>query len=146
MITNIEFHEILPIWQNYLWSNRVSQITPTSAMCFLGGFDLKNMSKKPIFLGYKLNDKVIGVNSLHPCLDGSYRSRGLYVFPEFRGKNIGYELLVTTINLARDYKSSYIWSYPKRSSWKTYEKAGFELASNWELSELDWNAYCIKRF
>jgi hypothetical protein len=35
------------------------------------------------------------------------------------------------------------WSYPKKTSWKSYLNAGFELVTEWEISETsDSNAYC----
>lgn len=146
MIRYIDYNEIYHIWRNDLWPERTSEITHSSAMSFLGGYDLRNMSEKTIFLGYIIDNEIAGVNSLHPCIDGSYRSRGLFVYPKFRGKGIGYALLMETVRLSSLENANYIWSYPKKSSWKTYQRAGFELASDWELSELDYNAYCIKKF
>lgn len=144
MITTIDFETILPIWQNDLWPARISEITSTSAMCYLGGYDTGNMRSPAIFYAYMDEDKIVGVNSLHLCIDGGYRSRGLYVYPEYRNQGIGLHLLTTCINYAQSQDSRYIWSYPKQTSWKTYQKAGFELSSPWETSELGFNAYCIK--
>jgi len=146
MITEITFDEIFPIWKNHLWPNRVSQIEPSSAMNFLGGYDIANMKNKCFYFAYKINDDIVGVNSGHLCKDKSFRSRGLYVFPEHRGNNIGVSLLKHTIRQARNLNSNYCWSYPKKSSWKTYNESGFMLASDWEKSELDINAYCVIHF
>ena len=142
MITNISFTEIYKIWNYYLWPTRESTIEPHSAMNFMGGHDMKNMISTPTFFAYKLDNKIVGVNSGHMCHDNSYRSRGLFVFPEYRKQGIGKILLVATINQGIDEGANYIWSYPKRSSWPTYEASGFTLASSWETSELDINAYC----
>lgn len=138
----ISFDEIYQIWNNYLWTNRESAIETHSAMNFLGGYDMKNMISIPTFFAYKLDNKIVGVNSGHMCHDNSYRSRGLFVFPEYRKQGIGKILLLATIDKGRDECANYIWSYPKRSSWPTYEVSGFTLASSWETSELDINAYC----
>lgn len=145
MIQQISFEEILPIWSNYLWPNRKSAIEPTSAMNYLGGYDLENMKYEPIFLAYKSYDRIIGVNSGHMCINNSYRSRGLYVFPEFRGNKIGIKLLKATIEQGCKKYADFCWSYPKFSSWSTYKNAGFELSSSWGQSELDTNAYCIQQ-
>jgi GNAT superfamily N-acetyltransferase len=146
MIRKITFEQIYPIWQLHLWPTRQSKIERTSAMKFFGGYDIENMSFDPTFFGYFFNNQLVGVNSGHSCVDGSYRSRGLFVFPEFRKHGIGVQLLRAAITQAHAEYAYCIWSYPKKSSWTTYEKAGFTLASNWEQSELDINAYAIKIF
>jgi GNAT superfamily N-acetyltransferase len=147
-IKSISFAEILPIWKNDLWPNRVSEITATSAMCFLGGYSYENMEGSPTFLGYFVNNELVGVNSGHYTKhNDGYRSRGLYVFPEFRRQGIGIALLKATIAWAKNENATMCWSYPKYTSWKTYQTAGFILASDWEKSEMsDKNAYCRFEF
>jgi len=142
MIITITFEEIYSIWNTGLWPNRQSAIETHSAMNFLGGYDIKNMISNPTFFAYKLDNKIVGVNSGHLCHDNSYRSRGLFVFTEYRKQGIGKILLLATIDKGIREGADYVWSYPKQSSWLTYEAAGFSLASIWEQSELDLNAYC----
>ena len=142
MIITITFEEIYSIWNTQLWPTRQSNIETHSAMNFLGGYNMKNMISTPTFFAYKLGNKIVGVNSGHLCHDNSYRSRGLFVFTEYRKQGIGKILLLATIDKGRDECADYVWSYPKQSSWLTYEAAGFNLASIWEQSELDLNAYC----
>lgn len=144
MLKVINFETILPIWTHNLWPNRKSEITATSAMVYLGKYDLKNMNYESVFLAFYINGKIVGVNSGHLCIGNNFRSRGLYVFPEYRKQGIGTELLLGTIDKAKESKCSFIWSYPKFESWKTYKNAGFEMSSEWEQSELGLNAYCIK--
>jgi GNAT superfamily N-acetyltransferase len=109
-----------------------------------GGYDMYNMSTVPTFFGYYINDDLVGVNSGHGCSDNMYRSRGLWVDPDYRGKGIGKQLLIATINQAKLEDATMIWSFPKHTSWKTYNSVGFELASDWQRSETsDENAYCI---
>lgn len=144
MILEIDFSTIYNYWSNYLWLDRKSKIEPTSAMRFLGGYDLKNLDFEPTFFGFIVDNNVVGVNSGHKCMDNGYRSRGLFVLPEFRGRKIGVELLVATINQGIKEQCTYVWSYPKLNSWGTYQKAGFSLSSNFEQSELGLNAYCKK--
>jgi GNAT superfamily N-acetyltransferase len=143
MIKEITFDEILPIWRDYLWPNRKSSIDPNSAMCFLGGYELVNMDTMPTFFAYVIDGEIAGVNSGHMCKDQQYRSRGLYVFEKFRGKRIGTLLLTATIEQAKKEGAVLCWSYPKKTSRKSYLAAGFELSSDWEGSETsDSNAYC----
>lgn len=144
MISMISFKEIFPIWKNYLWPDRKSEITSNSAMCFRNGYDLYNMNTQASFLGYFISDMLVGVNSGHMCKDLQYRSRGLFVFEAYRGLGIGRELLSATINQAKLENAKMIWSYPRKTSWKTYESAGFKLVTEWQKSETsDDNAYCM---
>jgi GNAT superfamily N-acetyltransferase len=143
MIKEITFDEIYKIWRNNLWPNRNSPIESNSAMIFLGGYTMDNMHTQPTHFGYFVNDVLVGVNSGHKCADNSYRSRGVYVFPEFRQQGIGKKLLVASIQKAIQEQCLFAWSYPKKTSWNTYVSAGYNLASDWEKSETsDANAYC----
>jgi GNAT superfamily N-acetyltransferase len=114
-------------------------------MCYLGGHDLENMKSVPTFFGYIKNNKIVGVNSGHACPNtNNYRSRGLWVDPQYRGQGIGQQLLnaVKDQGLVEGYKT--VWSYPRKSSWKTYQAVGFILGSKWQSSETsDANAYCF---
>ena len=144
MIKIIDWPTILNIWENFLWPNRVSAIETNSAMVYLHGYDMKNMSTTPTFYGYELDGKIVGVNSGHLCGDNSYRSRGLYVFPEYRNRGIGVKLLSATIKQADAEKANMVWSLPRKTSWNTYSKAGFILSSAWHPTETsDENAYCM---
>ena len=147
MIKKITFEDILPIWRDCLWTNRTSEITTTSAMTYLGGYDLVNMQSESTFFAYMIDNEIAGVNSGHLTMDNSYRSRGLFVFDTYRGKGIGTLLLKATIDQAKLESASMCWSYPRKSSWKSYLNAGFELASDWGSSETsEANAYCVIRF
>lgn len=141
-IKTIEYLDILPIWTDYLWPNRTSPIEPNSGMLFLEGHTIKNMFMTPTFFGYYINDKLIGVNSGHMCLDKTYRSRGLYVFPEYRGEGVGRILLKATVDQGFLENANFVWSYPRYTSWKTYESTGFIICSPWYDTEQGQNAFC----
>jgi len=142
MIQTVNFSDILPIWTEHLWPERVSKIESHSAMLFLGGLDIGNFNYKATYFFYMVGDIIAGCNSGHLCVDNTYRSRGLYVFPEYRNRGIGMRLLLATINQARNEYANSIWSYPKEKAFTTYRNAGFTLVSNFEPSELGQNAYC----
>lgn len=144
MIQKISWEQILDIWKNRLWPNRVSPIEPNSAMVFLGGYDMINMSTTPTFFGFIVNDELVGVNSGHMCNNKHYRSRGLFVDPKHRGNKYGSMLLSATIKQGISEGAELVWSLPRKTSFHSYEKAGFKLASDWfptETSEL--NAYVV---
>ena len=142
MIIKITYEEIYPIWKDHLWPNRTSPIEPNSAMCFGGGYDMFNMSTQPTFFAYIIDNKIAGVNSGHLCSNKQYRSRGLFVFDNYRKQGIGTQLLLATIDQARLEDASMCWSYPRQDSWRTYEKAGFILQSEFKQDESGFNAYC----
>ena len=142
MVTRIEFSEILPIWSNDLWPNRISKIESHSAMLFDGSYSMLNFDYTASYFCFEIEGTIAGVNSGHACSDGSYRSRGLFVYPEFRNKGIGRALLMAAIDQARFENAKFVWSFPRQNSWKVYESAGFSLASGWFDDEMGVNAYC----
>jgi len=144
MIKEIDFDTILPIWTNNLWPNRISAIETHSAMIYMSGkYDIDNFLFPVVYFGYYDNEHLVGVNSVHICSDNLARSRGLWVEPISRKKGVGKSLLERSINFAREYEVFGIWSFPRKSSWKTYNSVGFVLTSEWLCSETsDANAYC----
>lgn len=145
-IKTISFEEILPIWSNHLWPNRTSPIESNSAMCYQGGYDMFNMNTTPTFFAYYVGDEIAGVNSGHLCKNNHYRSRGLFVFEKFRGLGIGTKLLKATIAQGKKEGAIICWSFPRDSSWMTYDYAGFELVSEYSPNETGNNAYCVYRY
>ena len=83
------------------------------------------MEFTPTFWGAFYNDKLVGVNSGHMCIDKLYRSRGLFVFPEYRGFGIGQKLLMKTIAQAIHEKAIVCWSYPKNTAERSYHMQNF---------------------
>jgi len=144
MIKEIDFETILPIWRDKLWPDRISPIESHSAMLYLfTEHDMGNFLLPAWYYGYYVNNELIGVNSGHLCVDGSIRSRGLWVCPNYRGNGYGKQLLIATIDKARTHKATSIWSLPRKSSWSTYKSAGFVLTSDWQKTETsEANAYC----
>ena len=135
MIKLLGWEEIRHIWATELWVDRKSAIEPQSAMLFKTGHDMDNFNYLPRFFGYYLGSKLVGVNSGHGCSDGSYRSRGLWVNENNRNTGIGTRLLRACIDQALVEQRSYIWSYPRYTSWPVYKNAGFVLSSEWAVSE-----------
>ncbi len=142
MVVTLEFENIFPIWNTYLWPNRVSKIETHSAMMFDGGICMKNFEFKPIFFGFEIDGEIVGVNSGHMCADRSYRSRGLWVNLPYRKKGIGRALLMAAIDQGQKENAEYVWSLPRQTSWPVYESAGFTLSTSWLETETGINAYC----
>lgn len=144
MIKIISWEEIRHIWHYHLWPERTSAIESNSAMNYLNGYDIKNMTFTPTFFGYFVNRKLIGVNSGHLCADNSFRSRGLWVDGNYRGHGYGKALLEVAINQASKESADKIWSFPRKTSWPAYKSVGFKKTSNWVKSDTsEANAFCI---
>ena len=146
-IIKIDFETILQIWKDELWPGRVSAIETHSAMLHLyKEYDMGNFLLPSWYHGYIVDEELVGVNSGHMCTDGSARSRGLWVCPKNRKNGYGKQLLEATITEARVQDANSVWSYSRKTSWTTYQSAGFVLTSEWEKSETsEANAYCYIR-
>lgn len=145
-LKEIQFEEVLSIWERHLWPNRTSPIKPMSSMTYDGDHDMSIYSKfKPTFFGAYHNNQLIGVNSGHRTDRDYYRSRGLYVCTDYRQNGIATLLLTTTIDQARKENCKFVWTCPRLVSMKAYKKAGFRQVSSWDYSmEFGPNCYCIK--
>lgn len=146
MIITVNFDFIQDIWRKHLWTDRKTEIQSHSAMLLDGTYDLKNFTYPASYFVYIHENKVAGCNSGHKCCDNSYRSRGLYVFPEFRKQGIGTDLLLKTVEQGITERADLVWSYPRFESWTTYVKAGFKLQGGWQETETGMNAFCSLKY
>lgn len=102
-----------------------------SSMLLGGGYDVSIYQRyMPIFWGVFENGVLLGVNSGHKTSMEEFRSRGLYVFPEYRKRGVGSQLLTRACSTAKEEKCKLIWSAPRIHSTAVYEKVGFILSKN----------------
>ena len=89
----LTFEEICKVWQEKLWPNRQSPIETHSAMTWpltnSIPIDMDIFKYEPFFYGILENDELVAVNSGHKTEKNIYRSRGLWVDPNFRKKGYG---------------------------------------------------------
>ena len=126
----ITFEQILPVWRDKLWPNRVSKIETHSAMTWPSThphqpYDMNVFTYPVYFFGIYDQDKLIAVNSGHSTNEQEFRSRGLWVDPLYRGKRLAQQILLATIDQARVCGAQMIWSIPRITSLSPYEKVGF---------------------
>ena len=100
----------------------------------------------PTFFGVYDKNKLVGVNSGHRTKDKEYRSRGLWVDPDYRGKKIGKILLQSTINKSIEEGCDLVWTLPRQSSMPTYNSVGFEKQSDWINEGMMYGPNCIAIF
>ena len=137
MIQRITYNEILPLWEK-LWY--YTPIVPTSSMKYLGGFNARYHLEKPHYFGWIEDDKIVGVNSCFRT-NLSYRSRGLYVEPDYRNRSIAQHLLLAVSMIAKINGAIYIWSLPRKSALNVYERFGFQKKSDF-ITETDYGPNC----
>jgi len=144
MIDLIEYSKILPIWQQFLWPGRID-IKNMSSMQYLSGYDVTIYNRyTPYFFAYYIDNNIVGINSAHKSSQTEFRSRGLYVFDEYRNKGIGKQLLEYTVKLGKIEGCEYCWSVPRKTALSTYLSAGFEKSSEFFKTDTsDENCYAI---
>lgn len=147
----ISFDTILPIWKNELWPDRTSAIETHSAMTwpFEGApdpIDMNIFDYKPTFWGVYIDDKLVGVNSGHRTDNTQYRSRGIWVDPDYRGRGIAQQLFTSTEHQALVEDCLLLWSIPRKTALSSYTKFGFETVGGYiETETADANIY-VKKF
>lgn len=143
----ITFDQIKEVWTNKLWPGRESPIKGMSSMMLLGGFDMSVYDKyRGVYYGAFINDELVGVNSGHQLSTEMYRSRGLWVNPDYRGNGIAKQLLLVLDNDARSKGCKYIWTMPRESAWPCYRSCDYHLVGDWfETETCDSNCYAIKK-
>ena len=72
------------------------------------------------------NSDLVGVNSGHRTSPEHYRSRGLWVHPEYRLQGISQLLFSQTLSQALAEGCVMTWSLPRMSALRAYQSAGFE--------------------
>jgi GNAT superfamily N-acetyltransferase len=149
------FEEIYDLWNEGLWTNRVSKIESRSSLSWdarlwrdMATFLLPNRKREygsmnpPSGLQGQ-EGKLIGVNSGFKTKDDIYRSRGLYVSPEHRGVGVSKMLLKLTINSAKQGGCRIIWTMPRKSALPAYESVGFHKIGGWIDEGVEFGPNCI---
>ena len=139
-IERLNFEKIKSIWQTKLWPNRTSAIETHSAMTwpFEGNPDPINMdifNYPATFWGAYLDNKLVGVNSGHKTTDKQYRSRGVWVDPEYRKGGVAQMLFLMTAHQAKVEGCEMLWSIPRKTALPAYTKFGFETVGDYIVTE-----------
>jgi len=150
IIKTIEWETIQPIWQTELWPDRISAIETHSAMTWPYGTQQADIEYSIFdydvkFVGAYDGDKLVAVNSGHLTDPNEYRSRGLWVDPVYRGRGIAQSMFSVLENHAFNQGAMLMWSLPRISALKCYQRYGFDSvgeAISTETSEL--NIYARK--
>ena len=146
-VEEIQFQEILPIWKQFLWPNRRSLIEPTSAMAFPSGYDMSLLKSKGYYWSASIQGKRVGVNSGFQTSETHFRSRGLFVFPQARRRGVAQCLFQALEQKALLLGCECLWSLPRATSLRAYEKFGFQKEHPAENSSVEFgpNFYATKQ-
>ena len=145
-VEQVTWAEIFPLWHNELWPER-PKIRSYTTMINNEDIDMSIKTKAQgnfgfypgVFFGIKTTDtgQVIACNSGHQCSNTLFRSRGLFVYPEFTGRGMAHSLLAYTAKFAQDNGFEKIWSLPTEKALPIYNQVGYETMSPVE----DWESY-----
>ena len=148
------FEDIYNLWDKGLWPNRVSKIMPMNTLSWTAWYwedfgkievtkDQNILLFEPTFWAIRDGKEIIGVNSGFRTNEDIYRSRGLYVKPEKRGKGLSKLLLKLTIETAKKEECRTIWTMPRKSALTAYESVGFRKIGGWIDKGVEFGPNCI---
>lgn len=125
-VQEVNFTEVLPYWENYLWPQRQSKIEDVSVIDHFGRLTLdRRQLKAQFYAALDFKKRIVGVNSGLKTSPVHFRSRGIWVHPEFRFKGVGSLLLEAISTAAQTQKCTIVWSMPRLGSVQFYESCGF---------------------
>ena len=136
----LNFKTIESIWSTKLWPSRTSAIESHSAMTwpFEGNpdsIDMDIFNYPATFWGVYLDNKLVGVNSGHKTTDEQYRSRGIWVNPEYRKRGVAQMLFLMTAHQAKIEGCEMLWSIPRKTALPAYTKYGFQTVGDYIVTE-----------
>ena len=135
-IERLDFDTIKNIWGKELWPNRSSAIESHSAMTwpFEGNPEPIDMNIFT-FLGAYIDNSLVGVNSGHRTSEDQYRSRGVWVDPNYRKRGVSQMLFLMTAHQAKVEGCDMLWSIPRKTALPAYTKFGFETVGGFIATE-----------
>lgn len=166
-VEDITFEEIKEIWEKHLWPNKKSGVKELNNWTW--SEDLLDMlivdenleNKTHVhFVGIRESEELVAVNSFYytnrdyktlttvtttgliPITMDYWRSRGLWVDPNHRGKGYAKYILNECIDRVRNYGGTFLWTVPRKSALKSYESVGFVKRSNW-IYDTEYGPNCI---
>lgn len=150
LFNQISWQQIHHIWQTQLWPDRESAIETHSAMTWPyadmeSEFSMGVFGYPVKFLGAFQDGELVAVNSGHLTDPFHYRTRGLWVHPDHRGRGIAQNLFAMLESHARIQGAIMMWSMPRLSAWHSYQLYGFHQVGEPMATETsDANVYACK--
>lgn len=154
MIKEITFDEIKYYWKKYLWAKYTTKIHKVDIHTQKNYFYrvIKHLSSslsrdqidkwiKPTYIGYFVDDKIVGVESGYKSNIDYYRLRGLWVHEDYRGRGIATKLLNY---LEERNNENFLWTCPRENALIFYIKYGFKITGISEKTLYGQNYFALK--
>lgn len=152
MIKQISFNEIKLHWK-YLWPDiDINKDIPHIYLpdCkyvskLYRSVDVSSLEKilPNICIGYFVGEKIVGVLNGYQTSRPYFRTRGLWVYPEYRKMGVATTLMENIEDYALKVSSKILWTVPRKESIGFYQKYGFKRTTEFELYGGN-NCYAIK--
>ena len=141
----VDFEIARDVWAHELWANIADKIKPMSSLISPTQIDMSIYKKyQPKFWAVYFDTNIVGINSGHQTSEISYRSRGLWVSSDHRGRGIEKKLLMSVLEESMHYNCEYCWSMPRFDASGAYTSVGFVQQGGWfETDTSDKNCYAI---
>jgi len=118
----------LPTHSTWNWSMDECIVEQHQLAPYMIGIDKDIYNYNATYFGVYIDNKLVGVNSGHQTSEQTYRSRGLWVHPKYRGRKIAILLLKHTIKASNGL---YAWTCPRKESEYAYRAVGFNRRSDY---------------
>ena len=144
-VEEISFEEIKEVWEKELWPDKKNGVAKANEWTWEWsvirskrklGKD-KQMAKEvePTFIGIRSGQELVAVNSCYYSntqgMFKYWRSRGLWVHPNFRGQKYSSVVLIWCLEYAKRKGGHWMWTVPRESALPAYKSAGFVQQSDW---------------
>lgn len=141
-IEKISYKDILKLWK-LLWPN-TTDIQPMSSIQYLGGYDIEIYKKyQPTYIGLYNSKKLIGCISGHKSSSEYYRTRGIYILPDYRGQKLSNILFEQMFIESQNQNCNFIWSLPRKSALYSYTSKGFIQTTKFIKINKDYDSNCF---
>lgn len=153
MIKEITFEEIEYYWNTYLWSKytndgyiiRKVNLTTQEDYTHPAYLNIKiTLVEKIIpvtYIGYFIDEKIVGVESGYKTNKDYYRVRGLWVDENHRRKGIATKLINWLESKCRE---KYLWTIPRESAIRFYLNYGFNITGKSAKTVYGQNYFAVK--
>jgi len=123
-----DFMTVKEYWSRYLWPERKSAIEEVSWVDRNGEINSEMQKAKSYFWCIKdiTTNNILGVISGTDAGALGFRSRGIWVHESYRHLGLGKQLIEAVIKKASLLGHKSIWTMPRNTALRFYEKVGFK--------------------
>lgn len=143
-VQELTFDQIKTIWQLHLWPQRQSPIEANSALEPDMTISMENMKEEACHLGWVEDHIIRGVVSGHQTRQRAFRVRGLWVEEDCRRQGVAKQLIHVLESWAAQRGCQKLWTFPRVSSERAYQRLGFQILHKVEGLEFGPHSLAVK--